>query len=386
MANKTITNLPAVVTPSLSDTLETVNGGSSKKLTLTQVKAVTQAGISNVNTSDAGLSVAVVSGVATITIPGGGLPVSRGGTGATSAASARTNLGITANATLVNNFAASAIPTASNDDLAGYTVGSRWVVVSGVNTGRMFVARVVTTAGAIWQEIVYNGGPDLPVADGGTGSSTAIGARTNLGINAAAAALSNLTAAVAPTVTDDSGGGYSVGSRWINTITGVVFECVNSGVGVAVWSELTTKPPVAEMIVNTPAATTIAVAGTFYKGEGTTLLSAGSINFNMPVDNRLRYTGVLTKLFHVVSVISYSVASGANQQMRARIYKNGVFISGSEILDTITTSADINSSSVNTLVELATNDYLEIFITNSSSTNNITLQTINMFALGIPKA
>lgn len=50
---------------------------------------------------------------------------------------------------------------------------------------------------------------------------------------------SNLSAAVAPSAVDDSDDGYSVGSVWIDTTTGKIYQCVDSSVGTAVWNELT---------------------------------------------------------------------------------------------------------------------------------------------------
>jgi len=46
---------------------------------------------------------------------------------------------------------------------------------------------------------------------------------------------SNLSAVVAPTVNNDSSGGYTVGSRWIDTTTETEYVCMASTVGAAVW-------------------------------------------------------------------------------------------------------------------------------------------------------
>lgn len=50
--------------------------------------------------------------------------------------------------------------------------------------------------------------------------------------------LNNYAAISDPTVGDDSGLGYSVGSEWINTVTGAVFKCVDATLGAAVWEQI----------------------------------------------------------------------------------------------------------------------------------------------------
>lgn len=57
-------------------------------------------------------------------------------------------------------------------------------------------------------------------------------------VAAASIPLHNKTAVVAPTVNDDSGDGYSVLSRWVNTAAvpdPEVYVCINASVGAAVW-------------------------------------------------------------------------------------------------------------------------------------------------------
>lgn len=63
-------------------------------------------------------------------------------------------------------------------------------------------------------------------------------ARTALGIDPVAALKSNLSAAVAPTVNDDSGDGYAIGSTWIDTALDDVYMAVDVTLGAAVWRKL----------------------------------------------------------------------------------------------------------------------------------------------------
>lgn len=49
----------------------------------------------------------------------------------------------------------------------------------------------------------------------------------------------NLSAIVDPVVTDDSGSGYGIGSRWMNTVGDKSFVCLDASVGTAVWKDTT---------------------------------------------------------------------------------------------------------------------------------------------------
>jgi hypothetical protein len=50
-----------------------------------------------------------------------------------------------------------------------------------------------------------------------------------------AGVFNNLAATVPPTVTDDASKGYTVGSRWLNLTTEVMWHCVDNTTGAAVW-------------------------------------------------------------------------------------------------------------------------------------------------------
>lgn len=64
--------------------------------------------------------------------------------------------------------------------------------------------------------------------------ATAAAQQATLGIPKA-----NLAATTAPGVTDDSAAGYSVGSRWIDTVGAVEYVCMDPSAGAAVWEATT---------------------------------------------------------------------------------------------------------------------------------------------------
>lgn len=49
--------------------------------------------------------------------------------------------------------------------------------------------------------------------------------------------LDSIDAVVNPTVTDDEDYGYEVGSTWVNTVSGEVFNCTDATAGAAVWNK-----------------------------------------------------------------------------------------------------------------------------------------------------
>lgn len=63
-------------------------------------------------------------------------------------------------------------------------------------------------------------------------------ARTNLGITSGTT-LNKYDATAAPTVTDDSSAGYSVGSEWIDVTNDAAYRCVDATTGSAIWTLVT---------------------------------------------------------------------------------------------------------------------------------------------------
>jgi hypothetical protein len=97
------------------------------------------------------------------------------------------------------------------------------VTFSGGTTGLSFAPSGTT--------ITLNG--TLVIANGGTGATTAAGARANLGL-----AKQNITAAP-PTVNDDSTQGYSGNSLWQDTSgTPDVYVCTDAAIGNAQWTRI----------------------------------------------------------------------------------------------------------------------------------------------------
>ena len=102
---------------------------------------------------------------------------------------------------LKNNLSASVSPTVNNDFSEGYINGALWYINS---TLQYYVLIDNTTGAANWFQIEKG-------------------------------ALNNYAATTTPTATDDSDSGYSVGSKWYDSVGTEVYICLDATVGAAIW-------------------------------------------------------------------------------------------------------------------------------------------------------
>lgn len=145
----------------------------------------------------------------------GTLTVGQGGTGATTAAGARTNLSAAA-ATHTHALAEVTDVTASATEV-NYTDGVTSAIQTQLDAKQASDADLTALAGIAASEGFYR------KTDAGT----------------ATVHKSNLAAAVAPGATDDSAAGYSIGSLWIDTTADKSYVCVDATATAAVWNDLT---------------------------------------------------------------------------------------------------------------------------------------------------
>lgn len=121
--------------------------------------------------------------------------------------------------------------------------------------------------------------------------------------------------------------------------------------------------------------TTIATAGVAVKAAGATTSSGLTTKFTNTA-NRATYTGAITRTFRVIATCSLS--TGNNQLIGSYIAKNGVIIPESEIYITSTGSGDILNGTVQALVSLSTDDYIEFWVENDTAATNITVTDLNV--------
>lgn len=125
---------------------------------------------------------------------------------------------------------------------------------------------------------------------------------------------------------------------------------------------------------NNATATTIATANTFVKVAGTTTPNAINQKFSH-TNNRLTYSGGINRSFRVGAVTS--VAANNGQIISVRIAKNGVTLADSESQATISANGRFENLKCQTIIEMTTNDFIELFVANNATTN-VTAQELNV--------
>ena len=145
------------------------------------------------------------------------------------------------------------------------------------------------------------------------------------------------------------------------------------------------SPPMGEIyFTDNNTNTTITTATVYYKVAGVTTFDPNSMFFGTSnTNNRLVYTGTATKAFHVAMTASYT--STTANVIGIAIAKNGTTtgMEKSIIKDTVSPTGALESSAIHVMPVLNQNDYLEVFVTNLTDTNAVTVQTLNMFAMGM---
>lgn len=137
----------------------------------------------------------------------------------------------------------------------------------------------------------------------------------------------------------------------------------------------------------TSVETTISDVDTYVKGACTTQTS-NLRNFDMPADNRLRYTGTIPFHMHIACSISMT-AAGNNKLASFKLYKyddslgSGAVIDGSQVNRFMSIGADEGSTALHWNVILDENDYLELHMANLTDSTNITITNLYMFAMGM---
>lgn len=159
------------------------------------------------------------------------------------------------------------------------------------------------------------------------------------------------------------------------------------------WIELNrsiVSAPMGEVSYFDMTGTSIAIAAqsdgssNMVKVNPTTTLSSLCEDFDNggANDGRLRYTGRKTKLFHVACTISLAPSAAADTFVFG-VAKGGTVIAASKVLYKVLNAGDTRSTALHVFVQLATNEYLELYVGNTTDADDLTIKSVNLFAMGM---
>lgn len=136
-------------------------------------------------------------------------------------------------------------------------------------------------------------------------------------------------------------------------------------------------------MVNNATDTTIGLPNTnvWVKADGTTTANSGNSKFTH-TSNRLTYTGAFSNSFQIN--VNSNVRTGSpSQVISIGIAKNGTILAESEMTIRTDISNQEYPGSTSCQLEMTTNDYFEVFVKNTSSTN-VRVSDLNVSCIKIP--
>lgn len=191
------------------------------------------------------------------------------------------------------------------------------------------------------------------------------------GINASTSATIPVEGYILDTVNFGGGGTYTTG--------------ITSDDNKALWINcrgITNSDTVGGMYVqNNSAVTNIVTQGVAVKVNAATTAAAVNQRFTHAA-NRLTYVGARERDF-LVSVTATLVDGGVNNSYGIYIAKNGVAIAESEQYVQASGAGRVESVALQAIIPMTTDDYLEVFAENDTSTADVTFQFMNVIALPI---
>jgi hypothetical protein len=124
---------------------------------------------------------------------------------------------------------------------------------------------------------------------------------------------------------------------------------------------------------------TLTYPSTFTKLAPTTTAGGVPAQFTEATTARLTYTGSDTVPVSITYSVSLDQTSGTNRDIVVAVAKNGTVVNGYSVLTV--QSSQIHNTAGTATINLATNDYVEIFAINTGATGNIRVYSLEMNAI-----
>jgi hypothetical protein len=125
------------------------------------------------------------------------------------------------------------------------------------------------------------------------------------------------------------------------------------------------------------SVTEIGTINTFVKLNTTTTTNY-SLNGLLHSNNRLTWTGATERVFRFEGIAS--VTSGNSNVIHVAFFKNGALWPCSEQENTTGVGGKATAIPFHCLIELTTNDFVEVYVKNATGTTSITLDNVNVIA------
>jgi hypothetical protein len=123
--------------------------------------------------------------------------------------------------------------------------------------------------------------------------------------------------------------------------------------------------------------TTISIQDTAVLVAGTTVAGVTSSNVTASTAGRLTYTAATARDFKVTATISHTKIGAGSQQFEFFIAKNGTIETKTRQATSFANTA-LGPTSLSGIINLAQNDYVEVFVANTGSTDDVRINNIQL--------
>jgi hypothetical protein len=125
--------------------------------------------------------------------------------------------------------------------------------------------------------------------------------------------------------------------------------------------------------------TVITYPSTYAKVNAVTTPLGSPVFITEGTNSRLTYTGTDTIDLDVVFNLSIDQSTGTNKDIQAAIYKNGTLVNGTQVIATCRSGEKLIVSSHGD-VNMATNDYVEVYVKNNGGSGNVNVYSFSLMA------